>query len=497
MDNKTKLRIGGLALLTTAVLSLIIVLIVDSWPLAILLAVIIVAAAAGVLAHNAEELKRFIKGRLQAQDADPEKLGELIESAQTQIKQIRKIRRKIEGELSTEFKTALGAIDDLMKKSEGLATDIVAQLLEDGKLDLNEFVGRIVYRLATSQRWYLRLPEDIIKKKMDSWIKCLPDDYNTCLSIIRKLEGKGDFHTLEEMGQFLTEAINHPALETEDETRQGRKKRRFGYFSNTFIRLFGAKGIGEIYKSRKAAENAKNEIASRIKDILNEAGRDVGIQINKASVALSERMLELQKEIEKQISDFSEKADAANLEALTFNMPSHAIDWTFDAPDEAEQVDFINMEIETTVVSRKQDGFWGGLKRSVDLFGFKWGYDEVTEKEEYARLDTEKLKSYWKSEVTQALQNLREQVQDDFMQPLENSFNDFFAQIQQCFEQVQDSLQKGLRDQQEREEEERMAIRAELQNLQQQHTSGPEDAASLNQWASDQLEKHAAALARE
>ena len=82
------------------------------------------------------------------------------------------------------------------------------------------------------------------------------------------------------------------------------------------------------------------------------------------------------------------------------------------------------------------------------------------------------------------------------MQPLENSFDDFFVQIQQCFEQAQDSLQKGLHDQ-KREEEERMAIRAELQNLQQQHTSGPEDAASLNQWASDQLEKHAAALARE
>ena len=297
------------------------------------------------------------------------------------------------------------------------------------------------------------------------------------------------------MGQFLTEAINHPALETEDETRQRRKKRKFGYFSNTLIRLFGAKGIGEIYESREAAESAKNEIASKIKEILNEAGRDVGDQLKKASVALRERMLELQKEIEKQISDFSKKADAANLKALTFNMPPHAIDWTFDAPDEAEQVDFINMEIETTVVSRKQDGFWGGLKRSVDLFGFKWGYDEVTEKEEYARLDTEKLKSYWKSEVTQALQNLREQVQDDFMQPLENSFNDFFAQIQRCFEQAQDSLQKGLHDQ-KREEEERMAIRAELKNLQQQHDGGEEDVASLNQWAAVQLEKHAAALAR-
>lgn len=111
----------------------------------------------------------------------------------------------------------------------------------------------------------------------------------------------------------MTEAINHPALETEDETRQGRKKRKFGYFSNTLIRLFGTKGIGEIYESREAAESAKNEIASKIKEILNEAGRDVGDQLKKASVALRERMLELQKEIEKQISDFSEKADAANL----------------------------------------------------------------------------------------------------------------------------------------------------------------------------------------
>lgn len=81
------------------------------------------------------------------------------------------------------------------------------------------------------------------------------------------------------------------------------------------------------------------------------------------------------------------------------------------------------------------------------------------------------------------------------MQPLENSFGDFFVQIQKCFEQAQDSLQKGLHDQ-KREEEERMAIRAELKNLQQQHDGGEEDVASLNQWAAVQLKKHAAALAR-
>lgn len=82
------------------------------------------------------------------------------------------------------------------------------------------------------------------------------------------------------------------------------------------------------------------------------------------------------------------------------------------------------------------------------------------------------------------------------MQPLENSFEDFLTQIQKCFQQAQDSMQKGLHDQ-DRKEEERMAIRAELQNLQQQHNGGEEDAKNLDKWASDQLKKHTATLARE
>ena len=73
MDNKTKLRIGGLALLTTAVLSLIIVLIVDSWPLAILLAVIIVAAAAGGFVWTSRRQQRQFLERLKKFDIDPER----------------------------------------------------------------------------------------------------------------------------------------------------------------------------------------------------------------------------------------------------------------------------------------------------------------------------------------------------------------------------------------------------------------------------------------
>ena len=72
MDNQTKLRIGGLLVLTTAVLSLIIVLIVDSWPLAILLAVIIVAAAAGFVWTSRRQQRQFLE-RLKKFDIDPEK----------------------------------------------------------------------------------------------------------------------------------------------------------------------------------------------------------------------------------------------------------------------------------------------------------------------------------------------------------------------------------------------------------------------------------------
>ena len=73
MDNKTKLRLGGLILLTTAVLSLIIVLIGDSWPLAILLAAIIVAAAAGGFVWTSRRQQRLFIERLKKFNIDPEK----------------------------------------------------------------------------------------------------------------------------------------------------------------------------------------------------------------------------------------------------------------------------------------------------------------------------------------------------------------------------------------------------------------------------------------
>ncbi|WP_373741092.1 hypothetical protein [Neisseria sp.] len=73
MDNKAKLRLAGLLLLATAVLSLILVLFTDSWPIAILLAVLIMAGACGGFYWTSRRQQRQFLERLKKFDIDPEK----------------------------------------------------------------------------------------------------------------------------------------------------------------------------------------------------------------------------------------------------------------------------------------------------------------------------------------------------------------------------------------------------------------------------------------
>lgn len=73
MDNKTKIRLAGLILLATAVLSLILVLFTDSWPIAIAIAVVIMAAASGGFVWSSSRQQRQFIERLKKFDIDPEK----------------------------------------------------------------------------------------------------------------------------------------------------------------------------------------------------------------------------------------------------------------------------------------------------------------------------------------------------------------------------------------------------------------------------------------
>lgn len=83
-------------------------------------ALLAVAAAAGVLAHNAQELTRFIKGRLQAQDADRKELRKLIASVKKQIEQLDEKHQEIRNKLYEEFSSTQYAIEEIMDRTEKL-----------------------------------------------------------------------------------------------------------------------------------------------------------------------------------------------------------------------------------------------------------------------------------------------------------------------------------------------------------------------------------------
>ncbi|PSJ80592.1 hypothetical protein [Neisseria iguanae] len=73
MDTKAKIRLAGLMVLATAVLSLLLVLIVDSWPIAIAVAIVIMAAAAGGFVWTSRRQQRQFIERLKKFDIDPAK----------------------------------------------------------------------------------------------------------------------------------------------------------------------------------------------------------------------------------------------------------------------------------------------------------------------------------------------------------------------------------------------------------------------------------------
>ena len=106
-------------------------------------ALLAVAAAAGVLARNAKELTPFIKGRLQAQDANREKLRKLIASVEKQIRHLEKKRQEITNKLSEEFESVRFSIEKIAEHTEEKTKKNIAQLLEKGKLNMAECAKKI------------------------------------------------------------------------------------------------------------------------------------------------------------------------------------------------------------------------------------------------------------------------------------------------------------------------------------------------------------------
>jgi hypothetical protein len=215
--------------------------------------------------------------------------------------------------------------------------------LEKGKLNMAEYTRDIVLQMAESQKWFSTSNKDDMKRRLDGLIEQLPDDYNTYLSIIKRLEDKKRFSSLNDMMDIIAGQIEEkpPTQNLLDLIIGTKRKMKSAQLSGLFATLFDSKGLGDTYESEKAANEVINKIAASVQLILRNTGNQIGNQTKAKTEILAAQLIELRDEVKQRINDFSEEARKINLDALAFNIPSYLDEWAFDEPDEVNQPDFI------------------------------------------------------------------------------------------------------------------------------------------------------------
>ena len=325
-----------------------------------------VAGASGMLDANAQELYRFIEGRLQAQAATPQELKELIESAREQIQRLEQVRMDYEAQLREQF-------DSLQKK---------------------------------------------MKEKMD---EASEDAKDAIAKILKKKSG-------EKEGFF---------------GKAGRK------------RTFEEKN-----KATEIVRNARKELT----DSINKASDEIMSYAEDSMDSLDSIMKDIVRNIKREISSFSKSAKEANLSTLAFELPRGIRLRAPNLHDDMDEDDFIERKTSTRKVLREQNSLFGWFKRKIDFFDAEWGYDEEEVTEDEFILDEERMIAYCEQKMESALQTLQKQVENNIIKPLQQNSNEFFALVQENFDQVRQILQNGLNDQQ-RDKAEAEQIQKELKKL--------------------------------
>mgnify|MGYP000970717186 CR=1 FL=1 len=454
-------------------------------------ALLAVAAAASVLSRNAKDLKQSIKGRLQSQQAAPEELRSLIKKTKEQISQIYSMRNDIENQLENDLEDAKQKIEDAMSAAKKKAEGEIDSLMEKRRIKPVEYFSKEIRSIVEEQKWYKDNHEKTNERAIDDWVERLPKSFEECCFFMEELREAHIFDSMAAMEEFF------------DTDKTGLFKREFGWGKemraqqareNIKKRMSGITiKEGAVFKSETEAESMLEEIHKTFNRMLSGINEEIQKKTTDTGKTLEDRLSGVRKKMETEIKEFSEHAQSIGLESLTFDAPASIRVKKMESVLNINHMDFIDQENKKRSFYEKQDGTFGGAKRLLGgFFGTRWGYDKRQKDEPFFRLDITKVKDYWSDKIETALQELRNQVEEEFVQPLENSHNNYFSKVQCCFEQVQQIMQKGLADQ-SYQEQILMDIRHELENLQQQFGTSDEDAETLDKWASRQSENHAAA----
>lgn len=196
-------------------------------------------------------------------------------------------------------------------------------------------------------------------------------------------------------------------------------------------------------------------------------------------------MEELRENVRHDISTFGEHANEVNLSAIAFHAPENIRLRDLEYFSGLDRSNLISRTTQARTEYKEQDGFTAWLARKCDLFGNNWGYDKVETEENCFAINENKLKEELNKKVNQAIASLRDQVETGFIQPVQQSSDDFFGQVLGCFSHVRQILENGMNDQLRAKDELEKLIE-KLQQMQREAEDTKQGAKEIKKWA----EKH-------
>lgn len=460
----------------------------------------VIDAAAAELGKNAPDLVREVGGRLQAQNVEPKKLQKMIDEALRNMDNLNELQEKNRNDMAEQFevvrKKMETAIQDVGKKIE----ETVPTLLEGG-INLKEYFRPELIGIVERHSWYKKLnateQSEFRKKKLDEWLELLPKNFKYCGLVMNALRKAGV--------QNLNEKIIDNILNIESSTEhtfnpldpkawrfEGFAQRRADKIMKEIKKLMDkaaedndANPDDFIFKNEESAIGIRNSLAEKAAEFIGEAGASIEKTALETVKTLDTQMEELRENVRHDISTFGEHANEVNLGAIAFHAPENIRLRDLEYFSGLDRSNLISRTTQARTEYKEQDGFTAWLARKFDLFGKNWGYDKVETEENCFAINENKLKEELNKKVNQAMQSLRDQVETGFIQPVQQSSDDFFGQVLRCFSHVRQILKNGMNDQLRAKDELEKLIE-KLQQMQRKSEDTEQGAKEIKKWA----EKH-------
>ena len=436
---------------------------------------------------------------MQAQNVEPKKLQKMIDEALKNMDNLNELQEKNRNDMAEQFKVVKEEMETAIREAEEQIKKTVPTLLEGG-INLKEYFRPELIGIIERHSWYKKLNEkeqtEFHKKKLDEWLELLPNNFKHCGLIMNALR-KASVKNMSERiigGVLKTDFVVENKFNPRDPDSWRFAERRVAKIVEELRKSIDETAQNNIdrfddiiFKNEDNAIGVRNSLSKIVAEFIGKAGKSIENAALKTVNTLDTQMVELRKKVERDISTFGEHARKVNLSAIDFHAPENIRLRDLEYFSGLDRSNLISRTTQARTEYKEQDGFTAWLARKCDLFGNNWGYDKVETEENCFAINENKLKEELNKKVNQAIASLRDQVETGFIQPVQQSSDDFFDEVLGCFSHVRQILENGMNDQLRAKDEAEQLIK-ELQQMQRESEDTQQGANEIKNWAKKHTE---------